>query len=379
MLSTQSHVPGNETSFDVALTRTLVPLKDMSESHLEDLLSHSQAEVIFAGQTLFRAGEYDGQHVYLLHGDVRLEFPEGEAIPVKGRSTLLPLAHQQPRAVSATAETDCSVLRIDSERLDQLLTWSQVSDYLQLIISRQRDLDEDVDWMTTVLRSNLFFKVPPLNVEQIFYRLQPKVVHAGDTVIRQGEIGHCCYFIKEGEAEVHRREEAGWTHLADVGKGRCFGEDALVNDAPRNARVRMLTDGVLMVLDKQDFYHLLRAPEVPTLPLKNLPELRERHAVLVDTRSEEEYSQSHLPQAVNIPLSLLAIKSRMLSEEQEYVCYCDTGRRSRATAHLLRQHGYRAHALDDCPQLFSDPQWANTLETETRYVLKEGKARAEQP
>lgn len=379
MLSSQPQAPENQAPFDLALTRTLVPLKDMSESHLEDLLSQSQAEVAFAGQTLFRAGEYDGQHVYLLHGDVRLESPNGEVTPIKGRSTLLPLAHQQPRAVSAIAETDCSVLRIDSERLDKLLTWSQVSDYLQLNISRQRDLDEDIDWMTTVLRSNLFFKVPPLNVEQIFYRLRPQVVHAGETVVRQGEIGDCCYFIKEGEAEVHRHSEAGWTHLADVGKGRCFGEDALVNDAPRNARVRMLSDGVLMVLDKQDFYRLLRAPEVPTIPLRTLPELRARDAVLVDTRSEEEYSQCHLSRAVNIPLNLLAIKARLLADEQEYVCYCDTGRRSRATAHLLRQNGYRAHALDHCPQLFSDPQWASTLESETRYVLKEGKARAEQP
>ncbi|WP_051235733.1 cyclic nucleotide-binding domain-containing protein [Marinimicrobium agarilyticum] len=379
MLSSQPQAPDNKASFDLALTRTLVPLKDMSESHLEDLLSQSQADVVFAGQTLFRAGEYDGRHVYLLHGDVRLEAPNGDVTPIKGRSTLLPLAHQQPRAVSAIAQTDCSVLRIDSEQLDKLLTWSQVSDYLQLNISRQRDLDEDIDWMTTVLRSNLFFKVPPLNVEQIFYRLRPQVVHAGDIVIRQGEMGDCCYFIKEGEAEVHRRGEAGWTHLADVGKGRCFGEDALVNDAPRNARVRMLSDGVLMVLDKQDFYRLLKAPEVPTIPVKTLPEVRERNAVLVDTRSEEEYSQRHLSRAVNIPLSLLAIKSRLLAEEQEYVCYCDTGRRSRATAHLLRQQGYRAQALDHCPQLFSDPQWETMLESDVRYVLKEGKAQAEQP
>ncbi len=374
MLSSPTNAPTTDLAFDVSLTRTLVPLKDMSESHLADLLSHSQAEVVFAGQTLFRAGEYDRQHIYVLHGDIRLTDSNGEQEFVKGRSTLMPLAHQQPRRVTAVAETDCSVLRIDSERLDQLLTWSQVSDYLQLNISRQRDLDEDVDWMTTVLRSNLFFKVPPLNVEQIFYRLKPRVVHTGDTIIRQGEIGDCCYFIKEGEAEVHRHSESHWTHLADIGPGRCFGEDALVNDAPRNARVRMLSDGVLMVLDKQDFYRLLKAPEVPTVPLGTLPEARTRGAVLVDTRSEEEYSAQHVSEAVNIPLSLLAIKSRLLAEDVEYLCYCDTGRRSRATAHLLRQQGYRAQALDDCPALFTDPRWAEQLEDPTPYVLKEGRA-----
>lgn len=374
MLSSQPQTPTSDPAFDLSLTRSLVPLKDMSESHLEDLLSQSQAEVIFAGQTLFRAGEHDRQHVYLLHGDIGLTDAQGEEVLVKGRASVMPLAHEQPRRHTAVAQTDCSVLRIDSERLDQLLTWSQVSDYLQLNIARQRDLDEDVDWMTTVLRSNLFFKVPPLNVEQIFYRLVPRVVHAGDTIIRQGEIGDCCYFIKEGEADVHRHGDAGWTHLADIGPGRCFGEDALVNDVPRNARVRMVTDGVLMVLDKQDFYRLLKAPEVPTVPLSTLPEARRRGAVLVDCRSEEEYGGRHLNEAVNIPLSLLAIKSRLLAEAQEYLCYCDTGRRSRATAHLLRQQGYRAQALHDCPALFSDSQWAEQLEDPTPYVLKDGKA-----
>lgn len=371
------HSPSEQSAVsEMALARTLVPLKDMSASHLQALLSDASTEIVFAGQTLCRAGEHDRRHIYLLHGDVRLE-GEGEPERIKGRSTLMPLAHNQPRQVTAVAETDCNILSLDSERLDQLLTWSQVSDYLQLNIARERDFDEDIDWMMTMLRSNLFFKVPPLNVQQVFYRLSPRVVYAGDTIIRQGEIGHRCYFIKEGRAEVHRREGERWTHLADIGPGRCFGEDALVDEAPRNARVRMLTDGVLMELHKQDFYRLLRAPEVPTDPLTELPRARERGAVLVDTRSEEEYSNRHLSEAVNVPLGLLAIKARLLADDIEYLCYCDTGRRSQATAHLLRQQGYRARALDVSPEFFSDPRWADEFADQRPHVLKAGRAQPE--
>jgi len=376
MLHPQSTGSSPDQAFDLDLTRSLVPLKDMSESHLRDLLDGLQAEVVFAGQTLFRAGEYDRQRWYLLHGEVRLE-GNGAVEQVKGSETLLPLAQQQPRQVTAVAQTDCSLLRLDADRLDKLLTWSQVSDYLQLNIARRRDLDEDVDWMMSILRSNLFFKVPPLNVEQIFYRLQPMVVHAGETVIRQGEIGDCCYFIKEGEASVDRRGEGGWTHLADIGPGRCFGEDALVNDAPRNARVTMHTDGVLMALDKQDFYRLLKEPEVPQVALRELTDAQARGAVLVDTRSEEEYAQRHLSAAVNVPLSLLAIKSRQLTETEEYLCYCDTGRRSRATAHLLRQQGYRARALADCARLFAEPDWNPLFTGEGAHVLRDGRPQPE--
>src|SRR5690625_7316606 len=112
----------------------------------------------------------------------------------------MPLSPYQPRRETAVAESDGSILRVDSERLDKLLTWSQVSDYLPLNMSRQRDLDEAMEWMLTVLKSNLFFKVPPLNVEQIFSRLEPQAVYAGDTILRQGELGDCAYFIKRRQA-----------------------------------------------------------------------------------------------------------------------------------------------------------------------------------
>lgn len=362
-----------DIEFDLNLTHALVPLKDMSESHLLALLDDAVAEVVCTGQTLFTAGSYDAHHVYLLHGTVTLEATDGTRTQIKGRETLFAISHHQPRQVTATADSDCSVLRINSERLDKMLTWSQVADYLQLNISRQRDLDEDIDWMMTVLKSNLFFKVPPLNVEQIFSRLTPQIVYAGDVIIRQGEIGDQCYFIKEGEADVFRNADGKRHHLATIGVGRCFGEDALVNEAARNATVLMHSDGVLMRLDKQDFYRLLKEPTVVTLAFGDLAAALNKGAVCVDVRSEEEYSEAHLTQAVNIPLNILAIKSRLLNKDKLYIFYCDTGRRSRAAAYLLAQQGYNAFALDDCASLFTQAGHSLLKDT-SNYVLREGLA-----
>lgn len=373
-MQAQKSIPMPPVEFDLNLTHTLVPLKNMSESHLLALLNDASLEAVCAGQSLFVAGNYDGQHVYLLHGDVSLVAGDGSRTRIKGRSSLFPIAHQQPRQVTAIAETDCSLVRINSEQLDKLLTWSEVADYLQLNISRERDLDEDVDWMMTVLRSNLFFKVPPLNVEQIFSRLIPQVVYAGDVIIRQGEIGDQCYFIKEGEADVTRHQDNKREHLATIGVGRCFGEDALVNEAARNASVIMRTDGVLMRLGKQDFYRLLKEPVVATLAFNELQNTIAKGAVAVDVRSEEEYSEGHLPQAVNVPLNILAIKSRLLNKENTYLFYCDTGRRSRAAAHLLAQQGYKTLALDNCAQLFTPQAQLIHLTDTQNYLLRDGLA-----
>ncbi|WP_039913432.1 cyclic nucleotide-binding domain-containing protein [Cellvibrio mixtus] len=372
-MQAQKSVQIAPVEFDLNLTRTLVPLKDMSESHLLALLDDALIEVVCAGQTVFNAGSYDARHVYLLHGDVALVDGAGNRTRIKGRSSLFPIAHQQPRQVTAIAETDCSVLRIDSERLDKMLTWSQVADYLQLIISRERDLDEDVDWMMTVLKSNLFFKVPPLNVEQIFSRLTPQVVYAGDVIIRQGEMGEQCYFIKEGEADVTSHSDNKRQHLATIGVGRCFGEDALVNETVRNATVMMRTDGVLMRLEKQDFYRLLKEPSVSTLHFNELEAKIAKGVVTVDVRSEDEYSEVHLPKAVNIPLNILAIKSRLLNKDNLYIFYCDTGRRSRAAAYLLAEHGYKTLALENCASLFGNA--GKELMVDRRnYVLRDGAA-----
>lgn len=368
----QKAMVSTRVDFDLSLTRTLVPLKDMSEAHLLELLSDATSDVICAGQTIFSRGSYDGQHVYLLHGNVSLIDDQNVSTIVKGRSSLMPIAHHQPRLVTAIAESDSSVLRLDSERLDKLLAWSQVADYLQLNISRQRDLDEDVDWMMTVLKSNLFFKVPPINVEEIFSRLIPQVVYAGDVVIRQGEIGDKCYFIKEGEAEVWRHTDASRQHLATIGVGRCFGEDALVNEAARNASVVMKSDGVLMTLDKQDFFRLLKEPQVPSVELESCEGMLMSGSVAVDVRSEEEYAELHLNSAVNVPLNLLGIKARMFDKERTYIFYCDTGRRSRAAAYLLSQQGYKAFALNDCFNLFSQSHWATMLDNASNYVLRDG-------
>jgi CRP-like cAMP-binding protein len=363
-----------DTGFNLSLLQTFVPLKDMSENHLRALIDGVEVDVLCAGQHLFERGSYDGKHLYLLSGTVVLEGNFGTKTYIKGCSTFLPVAHSQPRLVTATAVSDCSILRLDSERLDKLLAWSQVSDYLQLHFSRQWDLDEDIDWITTILKSNLFFKVPPINVEQIFSHLTPQVVYAGDVIIRQGEIGEQCYFIKEGLADVWRNIDDSRQHLATIGIGRCFGEDALVNDTARNASIIMKTDGVLMRLDKADFYCLLKEPQVPIVLLDHFEEKRNDGMVAVDVRSEEEYNELHLQSAVNIPLHLLNIKARMLDKNRAYIFYCNTGRRSRAVVQLLVQQGFQAFALDGCIQLFGQSRWHAMLDSTENFVLKDGVA-----
>lgn len=324
------------------LSQTLVPLKALPITHLKTLLAGAKVEPLYAGQTLFEQGTYDREHIYLLYGELTLHAEGAEVELVDGALQVLPLANMQPRPCRAVAVTDACILRIASEDLDRLLAWSQVSDYQQLDISYRQELDLEADWMMSVLHSNLFLKIPSTNAGDIFSNLKPVSVERGQVILRQGELGDGCYFIKEGDAEVLRSDgqgsESRW--LADIGVGSCFGEDALVTEKARNATVIMLSDGILMRLEKLKFIQLLREPVVQELPYSSIGD--ETHT-LIDVRACEEFASGHIAGAINIPLSLLRL--RRLSPDKSYLLYCSTGRRANAAAFLLSKAGYNASAL----------------------------------
>ena len=331
------------------LLQSFVPLTALTEDHLTTLLRETQPEVVCRGQVICGRGDYDNAEVFLLSGSVAVDDGASEPLLIAAHDhcARFALAAHQPRLETVTAVEDCEVIRFDRDSLDSMLAWDQAAHYIMLDIAGRRDLDEDADWMLTLLRSNLFYKVPPMNIRQILSRFKPQFAHAGEVVIRQGELGECCYFIKEGLVAIHQAEdEKGKSELlAELGVGRCFGEDALVHDVPRNATVVMRENGVLMKLEKQDFFLLLKPPPVHCLSLTETDRELINGAVLVDVRCQDEYERAHATQALNMPLNILKLKSRLLDRERTYITYCNSGRRSCAAAYLLGEEGYRVTAL----------------------------------
>ncbi|GAA5316634.1 MAG: hypothetical protein AseanaTS_18380 [Candidatus Pelagadaptatus aseana] len=350
----------------------LSPLQAMLPSHLQALAETMEQQWLFAGETLFTGGQFDTRVYYLLYGTVEYRHGSGEVETVEAYQTLTPLGDEQPRPYTLVAIADCSVISFDRDYLDKLLTWSQTAEYLLADISMNMDLDEDTHWMNTILRSNLFLKVPPTNMGRLFKDIRSELVYKGDVIIRQGEYGECCYFIKEGAAEVTRRNEAlgSWEHVADIGPGRCFGEDALVQQTVRNANVTMTSDGVLMLLEKGRFLELLREDRVPSLHWTQWQQQRHQF-IVIDVRTGQEYSRQHLQDAINIPLNLLSLKRRILPADKSFLVYCDSGRRSRAATKLLNEAGvsalYLKHGANAIPR-----ESYHELVTIQDYVIRDG-------
>ena len=134
--------------------------------------------------------------------------------------------------------------------------------------------------------------------------------------------------------------------LAELGVGDTFGEEALISEAKRNATVTMLTDGVLMRLNKQDFRELHERAAAAVGELRRGARAwSSKGARWLDVRLPSEHQNLAIEDSINIPLYFIRLKLSTLDRNTRYVVYCDTGRRSSAAAFILMERGFDAYVL----------------------------------
>ncbi|HBX56727.1 cyclic nucleotide-binding domain-containing protein [Pseudomonas sp. UBA2684] len=325
--------------------RSLTPLNVLSEQQWRELRSQLVPQPLLAGQLLFRQGDQARLTYYLLAGELLLQTHDGQQqrLLAGSEASCHPLSPSLPRLHEARALSDASVLALDSATLNRLLTWRLAYQDLLLALGQ----NDDVEWLERLLENPLFAKVPPSNVRAMLECLQRVELAAGSTVLREGEVGDCCYFLNSGRAEVIRGADSDKQVLAELDVGACFGEEALLADRPRNATVTMLEDGVVLRLERQAFFSLLKAPVVDEVSLGEGARLLASGAQWLDVRLQEEYERAHALESLNMPLQLLRLKARLLDKNRTYLCYCDSGKRSASAVFLLSQLGFSAYALRD--------------------------------
>jgi len=335
---------------DKDMLKSFVPPSALNAENFQELAGKTFIEEVAAGKTIFKVGDADRKAVYLIEGTVQLSDASGQASAVTAGADVAkhPLANQQPRKRNAVAKTACKITRIDSDLLDILLTWDQLSgiEVDELSAGTDDANDDDGDWMTRILQSKAFLQVPPANIQAMFMRIQEVPVKANETIIKQGDGGDYYYIVKTGKCKVTRASKTGSELvLATMSNGDAFGEEALLSEAKRNANIIMMTDGVLMRLSKEDFNELLKEPMLNWVSKEEAVKMVAEGAVWVDVRLDSEHKNSCIKGSISLPLFMLRMKADKLDISKTYVLYCDTGRRSSAAAFLLKERGFMAHCL----------------------------------
>jgi CRP-like cAMP-binding protein len=338
-----------EKAVDVALLRKFSPLDGMKKENLVALARKVSVIQVPANRLLFKEGERDKRVYWVVSGLVELREGTRTVAMVRAGSPEArnPLAQQMPRKVTARVVDPVEMLTIDSELLDMMITWDQTGTYEVAELQAQFAGSAGEDWMTTLLQTETFHRIPPANIQAIFMRMQRVVCRAGETVIQQGAEGDYFYAIVSGKCAVTRETPLNRSglKLAELGIGDTFGEEALISEAKRNATVTMLTDGVLMRLNKQDFRELMNEPLVRWVAYPEAQQLVNRGGRWLDVRLPSEHQNLAIEGSINIPLYFIRLKISTLDRSLPYVVYCDTGRRSSAAAFILVERGFDAYVL----------------------------------
>ena len=334
------------TSPSPAQLREFVPIYTLDPERQKELAKHARCIPYPAGCKLFSMGEHDNNILYLLHGAVELSNAEERfTVAAKTEQALMPIDPHQPRKFNAVVVSDAEIIVIDRNLMDILLTWNPYSGYVVDDIDTAKH-DPD-DWMTSILQSPIFQRIPPINIQIMFQKLQTCPVREHDVVFLQGDEGDYFYLIQQGSCTVLRSDDTEDTVIAELTAGQGFGEEALLSNTPRNATVIMKTDGVLLRLAKTDFDNLFRQPVVETISLEQAEQMIPRHPLWLDVRQPEEHYQSAIEESINIPLHRLRESMHELTNDRPYIVYCDNAHRSSCAVYLLNAYGFEAYVLED--------------------------------
>ena len=332
------------------LLKRFSPLDGLKRDNLAALARKVQVRELSPGQILFKEGDTEKRTFYIVSGILELQ-DQGKVVgTVDGGSDLAknPVAPVFPRRVSAKARDRVQFISIDSDLLDVMLTWDQTGTYEVSELHGQGDVSGGAqDWMTMLLQTKAFHKIPPANIQAIFMRMQQINYKSGDVILKQGSEGDYFYVLTRGAALVTRETPLSkdGIKLAELRVGDTFGEEALISEAKRNATVTMVVDGSVMRLGKEDFKTLLNEPMLDWVDPAEAQKIVQEGGQWLDVRLPSEYDNQHLDNALNIPLYFMRLKINTLDQDRKYVVCCDTGRRSSAGAYILSERGFQAFVL----------------------------------
>jgi CRP-like cAMP-binding protein len=344
------------------LLASFSPFNTLTFEYLAKIMEKASLQDYAKGAIVFKRGRELNEAIYLVSGNVDLIDSQFAITSVSSNAELhrVPLNNSSPTQVSAVAKSPVTVLRIERDFIDLVMVLSETGHESQdkkteealskaPLLSQPQAVVEEGDWMSSLLQSPFFNRIPPGNIRQLFVRFASRKVVADEVVIREGERGDTFYVLESGSATV--LDKQGHI-LAALRPGDYFGEEALVGDTTRNATVKMLTPGKLMCLGKDDFITLLQEPVRHFITHKELQDsqLSSRFQI-IDVRLPLERRFQSVPGSRNIPLSQLRKTLPELDSSKVYVVTDDAGRRCDVAAQLLTQAGFEAVILKEASLL----------------------------
>ena len=282
---------------------------------------------------------------YLLSGgvEVRTSFFEREEFNDSDPQAKDPLEKVAAAGVAITASSECLVARFHKSELEAAIAAPKTKS----AAGGNDGAAVDDNWMEHFLLSPLVSHLDASDISQLLASISDIPVKKGQLVIKPGVPGDCFYIIKQGTALVRPMGSTDKV-IVKLEPGAQFGEEALVAETVRNAKIVMATDGMLGRI-KKDFFNsviknavILRVPEAE---LEAATQKTEKFEIL-DVRLFPEFNASHRENARNLPVSKLRANFANLDRKTTYFITPEGAKRSELATFLLRQAGFNAMLIE---------------------------------
>jgi CRP-like cAMP-binding protein len=98
-----------------------------------------------------------------------------------------------------------------------------------------------------------------------------RIVGAGDTLFKDGEVAKEAFLLQEGRVRVTKRAPSGERSFVLVRPGELFGESALHDGAPRSSTAVALSDCIVLAFTRETFRALLESH--PSVAMRAIDQL----------------------------------------------------------------------------------------------------------
>ena len=153
---------------------------------------------------------------------------------------------------------------------DEPLSLEEVETICRSALKRSGDKRSPADitaiqtWLqrTKLLQSTQFHPIPAADMERLCHHLTLVSYYCGELVCEQSHVGSNMYIIFSGHVDVHVRQET-MGHDSDIivaslSPLEFFGEQSLVKDAPRSAKILTTTFTELVQIHREEVHSILK-------------------------------------------------------------------------------------------------------------------------
>jgi CRP-like cAMP-binding protein/Zn-dependent protease len=220
---------------------------DLPEEVLSDLAGRVRLRILRAGEPVFRQGDRPDAFYVVRTGTVQIEDEDRETGDTRVLRTMargesfgeMGLLGSHRRQATVRALDEVELFEVDKGTFDRLLAEDMRAPEFGHTMQALAELRElpvfdalDSEQLTVILEHGVWITAVP-----------------GQALITQGEPGDRFYAVASGRAEV----VCDGAPVGSLGKGRYFGEVALLRDVPRTATVTASTPMRLFALDRDGF------------------------------------------------------------------------------------------------------------------------------